>query len=68
MAELDELKQRLADIFGTENVPSVDTETRARYLDYLKQHLELPCQLTGIEDMGVRPISVPLPPCHSGLY
>lgn len=52
MAQLDELKQRLADIFGTEDVPSVDAETLARYLNHLKQHLELPCQLTGIEDFA----------------
>ena len=52
MAQLDALKQRLADLFGTEDVPSVDAETLARYLDHLTQHLELPCQLTGIEDFA----------------
>ena len=35
---------------GTKDVPDVDTETLKRYLDYLKQNLEFPCQLTGIED------------------
>jgi len=44
--------QRLADIFGTQTIPRVTAETLAIYLDYLKQHLEFPCQLTGIEDRG----------------
>jgi hypothetical protein len=50
MTRFDKQRQRLADIFGTEGVPSVQTETLERYLDHLKQNLELPCQLTGIED------------------
>jgi hypothetical protein len=50
MPKLDKQDQRIADIFGTKDVPDVDTETLERYLDYLKQHLEFPCQLTGIED------------------
>ena len=50
MSKFDQQRQRLADIFGTEGVPAVKTETLERYLDHLKQHLELPCQLTGIED------------------
>jgi hypothetical protein len=48
--KLDKQDQRIANIFGTKNVPDVDTETLERYLDHLKQHLEFPCQLTGIED------------------
>ena len=44
--------KRLADIFGTQTVPKVTEETLALYLDYLKQHLEVPCQLTGIESRG----------------
>src|SRR5712691_8720006 len=44
--------QRLADIFGTQTVPKVTEETLAISLDYLKQHLEVPCQLTGIESLG----------------
>ena len=43
---------RLADIFGTQTVPKVTEETLAIYLAYLKQHLEFPCQLTGIESLG----------------
>jgi hypothetical protein len=50
MTTFDKQRQRLADLFGTEGVPSVKTETLERYLDHLKQHLEFPCQLTGIED------------------
>jgi hypothetical protein len=44
--------KRLADIFGAQTVPKVTEETLAIYLDYLTQHLELPCQLTGIESRG----------------
>src|SRR5436305_10759465 len=43
---------RIADIFGTPTDPKVTEETLAIYLDYLKQHLEVPCQLTGIESRG----------------
>lgn len=50
MTTYDRQRQRLADIFGTEGVPAVKPETLERYLEHLKQRLELPCQLTGIED------------------
>ena len=50
--EREQQDQRLADIFGTQTVPKVTEETLAIYLDYLKQHLEVPCQLTGIESLG----------------
>jgi hypothetical protein len=50
MTKFDKQRQRLADIFGTEGVPAVKTETLERYLDHLRQNLEFPCQLTGIED------------------
>jgi hypothetical protein len=50
MAKLDKQDQRIDMIFGTQDVPDVDTETLERYLDHLQQHLALPCQLTGIED------------------
>ena len=50
--EREHQDQRLADIFGTQTVPKVTEETLALYLDYLKQHLEVPCQLTGIESRG----------------
>jgi len=50
--EREQQDRRLADIFGTQTVPKVTEETLAIYLDYLKQHLEVPCQLTGIESLG----------------
>jgi hypothetical protein len=50
--EREQHDQRLTDIFGAQTVPKVTEETLASYLDYLKQHLEVPCQLTGIESRG----------------
>ncbi len=50
MPKLSKLNQRIADVFDKEQVPSVSEKTLAIYLNYLKQHLELPCQLTGVED------------------
>jgi len=50
--EREQQDRRIADIFGTQTVPKVTEETLAIYLDYLKQHLEVPCQLTGIESRG----------------
>ena len=52
MPKLDKQDQRLADIFGTKDVPDVTDETLETYYEYLKQHLKMPCQVTGIEDMG----------------
>ena len=49
MAKLDKQDQRIADILETEDISDVDTKTLKRYLDYLKQHLESPCHVTGIE-------------------
>ena len=50
--EREQQDRRLADLFGTQTVPKVTEETLAIYLNYLKQHLEVPCQLTGIESRG----------------
>jgi hypothetical protein len=50
--EREQQDRRIADIFDTQKVPKVTEETLAIYLNYLKQHLELPCQLTGIESRG----------------
>jgi hypothetical protein len=50
--EREQQDPRLADIFSTQTVPKVTEETLAIYLGYLKQHLEFPCQLTGIESRG----------------
>ena len=49
MPKLDKQDQRIADILETEDISNVNTETLKRYLNYLKQHLESPCQVTGIE-------------------
>jgi hypothetical protein len=53
-ASLERAQQdrRIGDIFSTQTVPKVTEETLAIYRDYLKQHLEFPCQLTGIESLG----------------
>ncbi len=45
-------EKRLVALFGTQGIPKVNAETLAIYLDYLKQHLDMPCLVTGIEDMG----------------
>lgn len=50
--EREQQDRRLTDIFGTHTIPKVTDETLAIYLDYLKQHLDVPCQLTGIESRG----------------
>jgi hypothetical protein len=50
--EREQRDRRIADIFDTQTVPKITEETLASYLDYLKQHLEVPCQLTGIESRG----------------
>src|SRR6266702_553111 len=50
--EREQQDQRLADLFGTQTVPKVTEETLASYLNYLQQHLEVSCQLTGIESRG----------------
>ena len=49
MPKLDKQDQRIANIFSAKDVPDVTDETLEVYLDYLKQHIEMPCQLTGIE-------------------
>ncbi len=45
-------EKRIAVIFGTQEIPKVNEDTLAIYFDYLKQHLDMPCHLTGVEDMG----------------
>ncbi len=52
MPQLDTHAPPLGDIFDMQKVPKVTEETLAIYLDYLKRHLEVPCQLTGIESLG----------------
>ena len=50
--EREQQDQRLVDLFDTQTVPKVTEETLAISLAYLKQHLEVPCLLTGIESRG----------------
>ncbi len=50
--DIRQQKERIAAIFGKADVPKVTDATIAIYFDYIKQHLELPCRLTGTEDMG----------------
>ena len=49
MSKIDDQDIRISAIFGRE-IPEVKEKTLEVYRAHLKQHLELPCQLTGIED------------------
>ncbi|HCP99940.1 MAG TPA: hypothetical protein DIT99_04280 [Candidatus Latescibacteria bacterium] len=44
-----EQAQRLADIFGTQNVPDVDVETLTTFAAYLNAHLDMPCAIVVAE-------------------
>lgn len=49
MTEIDKQDERIGFVFGGE-IPDVTEESLETYLTYLKEHIELPCELTGIED------------------
>jgi hypothetical protein len=49
MADIDEQDERVRAILGTKNL-DVSNANLKIYLKYLKQHVKLPCLLTGIED------------------
>jgi hypothetical protein len=49
MDKYEEQEKRIAGILGTEKL-DVTRKTLSTYLKYLKKHVEIPCQLTGIED------------------
>lgn len=49
MSGMDDQDKRISLILGDAQA-DVTEETLEQYLTYLKQHIELPCQLTGIED------------------
>jgi hypothetical protein len=49
---LKKQERRIENIFGKTRTSKVSAGTLLIYLMYLKQHLESPCQVTGIEDMG----------------
>lgn len=49
MFELDEQDRRIEKILGQFDM-EVSEESSLKYMDYLKQNIEFPCHLTGIED------------------
>lgn len=49
MVDLDKQEKRIMAILGTKKL-AVTRVALKKYLKYLKQHVEFPCQLTGIED------------------
>jgi len=49
MSEIDEQDKRIEKILGHFDI-EVSEESSLKYLDYLRQNIEFPCQLTGIED------------------
>ena len=49
MYKPSEQDKRIEEILGRENIP-VSEKSLKKYLKYLKQNLDLPCQFTGIED------------------
>ena len=53
-SNVDEQFQRIYNIFGVsdEDDAEVNMENLQKYLEYLKDHIETPYIVTGIEDMG----------------
>ena len=49
---LDLQFDRIKHVFKTQEIPRVTDETLHIYFEYLKENLECPCVLTGIESMG----------------
>ncbi len=49
MDKYEEQEKRIARMLGTKKL-DVTRKTLSTYLKYLKNHVEIPCQLTGIED------------------
>jgi hypothetical protein len=49
MSEYEKQENRIIVILGTKKL-DVTRKTLSTYLAYLKNHIEVPCQLTGIED------------------
>jgi hypothetical protein len=50
VSDYEEQEKRIANIFGSKDVPIVNRKTLRIFHDYLKKNLESPCLLTGIED------------------
>lgn len=51
MFELDEQDKRIEKILGQFDM-DVNEGSSLKYMDYLKNNIEFPCQLTGIEDFS----------------
>lgn len=43
---------RIRQVFGTKEIPRVNADTLQTYFNYLKENLDVPCLLTGIESLG----------------
>ena len=50
MSDYDEHTNRLLVIFDSKKIPPVSDKSLKTYLKYLKSKIQMPCQLTGIED------------------
>jgi hypothetical protein len=48
-ADRDEMDARIAEVLGADEELDFN-DARQRFLEHLKQHLELPCEVTGSED------------------
>jgi hypothetical protein len=48
----DAQEARLLQVFNEEEIPGVNAATLQTYFDYIKERIEVPCLLTGIESMG----------------
>lgn len=51
-SDFEAQEARLLQVFEAEEIPGVDAATLQTYFSYLKERLEVPCLLTGIESMG----------------
>ncbi len=49
MDEFEKQEKRIIAILGTKKL-DVTRKTLKTYLEYLKRHVDMPCQITGIED------------------
>ena len=43
--------ERIKQVFGTDEIPRVAGKTLHIYFEYLKERLNFPCMLTGIESI-----------------
>jgi len=50
MSDYEQQEQRILKIFDNKKIPRVSDRSLKTYLKYLKSNLQMPCQLTGIED------------------